>query len=227
MVTASSSNPPDPRDSDPAGIPIPADDGAEVADDLDETRVRRQRRGFFRRRVDDAPVEELTGVIPAIPPVEEPASEQALGDTSGDPHAVTVAEEPLPRGPKLRRDREHLVTQREELLFHLGGLMYDLYQRDMLSFPAAAERARRVAEVDDAIREIDLQLTQLVEARRARNTRPAPMPAEVGCCMACRAVFYADARFCMQCGSALLTVPGVVPTDEQQTRVLLPTPPSP
>ena len=76
-----------------------------------------------------------------------------------------------------------------------------------MQFPAVKERARRVAEIDDAIREIDLQLADIAAARSARR-RPVPAgPSECGACLSCRAPFYADARFCMQCGTRLAPSP--------------------
>ena len=196
-------------DVDPpgGGIDIPADDGAEVVDAPDEEpRVRRQSRGFFRRRgpATEREPEQPTEAIPVVPP--------APGET-GAADVVTVEEQPLPRGPHLRRNRAELVDEREETLFHLGGLVYDLYHRDMLTYPAAVTRARRVAEIDEAIREIDRQLTDMAEAKRARRAPAAAPPPEVGCCMACRAEFYAGARFCMQCGTRVAApeVPGGAP----------------
>lgn len=185
------------------GIDIPADDGAEVVDAPDEEpRVRRQSRGFFRRR---GPAAEREPEQPtqAIPVVQGPAP-----DETGTVDVVTVEEEPLPRGPGLRRNRAELVDQREDTLFHLGGLMYDLYHRDMLTYPAAVTRARRVAEIDEAIREIDRQLADMAEARRARRAPAAAPPPEVGCCLACRAEFFAGARYCMQCGTRLVAADG-------------------
>lgn len=195
------------RENPGDAIDIPAAEGEAVSDEASGEAVhevrRRRTRGFFRRRdADDAgeaSPDQPTAMIPAVP--------AAAADAPEAGEVVTVPEEELPRGPHLRRNRAELVDRREDTLFHLGGLVYDLYQRDQVETPAVKERARRVAEIDDAIREIDAQLADIAAARSARR-RPEPAgPSESGACLSCRAPFYADARFCMQCGTRLAPRP--------------------
>lgn len=118
-----------------------------------------------------------------------------------------------PSAAKLRRERAGLMAQREEMIFHLGGLAFELYRHDLLSHEVARLRAGRVAELDQAVHEIDRQLMQPPDRHQVALLDAAP--AEAGCCLACRAVFFADARFCMQCGSRLLPPPlaGEGPSD--------------
>lgn len=70
-----------------------------------------------------------------------------------------------------------------------------------------------IASIDDAVREIDAQLTQLDEAKAARRGRVVVVESgvqEAGCCLECRAAFFEGARFCMQCGTAFAPTPTAV-----------------
>ena len=188
------------------------------------------------------PPSDETPVVPAgdADPTPEAAAEpprrrwlrrQPPGDGAGEAGEAPDPEEseqtgvipppPRPEGPReLRRSRERLLTEREETLYHLGGLAFELYRRDRLSDEVMRLRAGHVAELDDAVRDIDARLSEVERERRDRRAK-APADPSVGCCLTCRTPFRAEARFCWQCGAQL--VPPAV-GDEQPTAVI-PTPP--
>ena len=186
----------------------PAQDGDDVASAPGSASGRRP---LLRRRSrPPAPTGEDTAVI--VPP---PDPEQATGVIKMDP----ADEPPVPSAARLRRHRRGLMAQREQMLFHLGGLTFELFRHGRLGEPVARHRAEMVAELDDAVRVSDEQLL-LARSGRRDGTPPA-RPAEVGSCLACRAPFYEQARFCMQCGERLAPVsPGAVPDASGHTQVL-------
>ena len=104
-----------------------------------------------------------------------------------------------------------MLTEREETVYHLGGLAFELYRRDMLSDEVMRLRAGRVAELDDAVRDIDARLSEIEAERRERRSR-APADPSAGCCLVCRAPFRAEARFCWQCGTQLVPPPSAETT---------------
>jgi hypothetical protein len=175
--------------------PPPADDPAEPP---------ARRRLLRRRPAPDVP--EAT--TPAPPPGGPPAAEAPL---------ATAPEEPGDEGPRrLRRRRRELLELREDAVYDLGGLAFELYRRDMLTEDVMRRRAGEVAGLDDTVRDIDARLSELERVRRERRTQAAEDP-DVGCCLRCRATFRPEARFCWQCGAQL------VPTaegDEQPTVVI-------
>jgi hypothetical protein len=127
---------------------------------------------------------------------------------------------PAPRPPatrRLRRDRKRLLTEREEAVYDLGGLAFELYRRGMLIEDVMRLRAGEVAQLDDSVRDIDAQLSDVARARRERRAPEAADPA-VGCCLVCRAPFRAEARFCWQCGAQV--VPPPLDGDDQPTAVI-------
>jgi hypothetical protein len=155
----------------------------------------------------------------------------------GDEAAAVAAEAPVPaddaqptevvpappreEGPRqLRRRRERLLTEREETVYHLGGLAFELYRRDRLSDEVMRLRAGHVAQLDEEVRDIDARLSDVERERKERRVG-SPADPSVGCCLVCRTPFRAEARFCWQCGTRL--VPDTV-GDEQPTAAI-PTPP--
>ncbi len=159
------------------------------------------------------------------------ATDPPSGDEAASPEAVAASDEtgvivpppdpeqatgliPIPPGPKpppvarLRRERRGLMRRREEMVFHLGGLAYELHRRELLDSPVAARRADLIAEIDDAVHDIDAHLAAHQGARKAGRGGVAHSPAaEVGCCMVCRSPFVAGARFCSQCGTRFAPSP--------------------
>jgi hypothetical protein len=132
-----------------------------------------------------------------------------------------------PQGPppppvnRLRRERRKLMREREELVFHLGGLAYELHRRDLLTSDVAQRRATAIMELDDAVHEIDAHLAAHDRARRAgrRGGVVVAEPVEVGACLVCRAPFIADARFCSQCGARFAPITS---WDAPHTQILPP-----
>ena len=115
----------------------------------------------------------------AAPPDDEPA-----------------APTPMSRG-KIRRARRRLVAEREEALFHLGGLVHDLHRRGQINRPVIERRAGRIDEIDERIQLLDWRLETLERERRARRSGG---PLEAGHCLNCRTAFHAEAQFCARCG---------------------------
>jgi len=171
------------------------------------------RRRWLRRRADEATAD---GAAPG-----EAAEHAAPGEATapGDEAQGTevIPAPPRPEGPRqLRRRREKLLAEREETVYHLGSLAFELYRRDRLSDEVMRLRAGHVAQLDDAVRDIDARLSDVERERRERRAA-APADASAGCCLTCRAAFRAEARFCWQCGAQL--VPGAE-GDEQVTAVI-------
>jgi hypothetical protein len=140
------------------------------------------------------PVDGETGVIPA-PPRQE-------------------------RAGALHRRRRALIAQRQETVYHLGGLAFELYRRDLLSEDVMRRRAGEVAMLDDTVRDIDIQLGEMDRARRARRAR-SPDDLAAGNCVRCHAPFRAEARFCWQCGARMVPE---AEGDEQVTAAITPPP---
>ena len=188
-----------PSDADPAA-PTPAEETA-PAPDAEPAGSTSWRRFLPRRRpaagtADGAeePVEEATGVIPAPPRPE--------------------------RAGALHRRRRALISQRQEAVYHLGGLAFELYRRDLLGEEVMRRRAGEVAMLDDTVRDIDIRLGEMDRERRARRGR-SEADLSSGSCVRCHAPFRAEARFCWQCGAR------VVPEsegDEQVTATIAPPP---
>jgi hypothetical protein len=184
----------------------------------------------------DPPVAEHPAGTPAAAPAGPawrrwvPRRRRPAGDGAA-PDADEPAEQPteaIPVPPRserpghLRRRRRRLLTRREEAVYHLGGLAFELYRREMLGEEVMRRRAGEVAMLDDTVRDIDVRLGELDAERRERRARRKADPdPPVGACLECRAPFRAAARFCWQCGAALVP-PGV--GDEQVTAVIA-TPP--
>ena len=180
-----------PPDADPAP-PTPAEETA-PAPDAAPGGSTSWRRFLPRRRpaasaADGAgePVEEATGVIPAQPRQD--------------------------RAGALHRRRRALIAQRQEAVYHLGGLAFELYRRDLLGEEVMRRRAGEVAMLDDTVRDIDIRLGEMDHERRARRARSSP-DLDVGSCVRCHASFRAEARFCWQCGAR------VVPESEGDDQV--------
>lgn len=186
----------------------------------------------------DATAAAVPGEGPAAPtrrrwlPRRRPPAEPAAGDPppeTGTAPAQAPSAGPAPAAPlepgtapavaaprRLRRDRRRLIARREEAVYHLGGLAFELYRRDMLVEQVMRARAGEVAQIDDAVRDIDARLGEIDRERRERR-RGAVVDPAAGCCLTCRTPFRAEARFCWQCGTQL-----VPPSmgDEQVTAVI-------
>lgn len=142
-------------------------------------------------------------------------------DTAAAEGETTVIPTPeKERGPsvaQLRRRRKELLDQRQETVYHLGGLAFELYRRDLLAEGVMRLRASEVATLDDSVRDIDVRLGEIDRARRERRNA-VPEDLSVGCCLVCRTTFRAEARFCSQCGTQV--VPPPIGGDDQPTQVI-------
>ena len=136
----------------------------------------------------------------------------------------------------LRRRRRELLNRRAEVVYHLGGLAFELFRRDLLSEQVMRVRAEEVAELDRSVRDIDQRLLQLAErpprptrVRRKKEEEPA------GVCPSCGSPHTSVASFCWNCGVKLPEPPpepeaveqdasdeptGVVDAAEQPTEVI-------
>lgn len=208
-----SATPPEAPPATPGSEPVETP-GEAGAPEPGEDRPRRRSLGLRRRATaaDEDPQE--TGVIDRPPDPDQPTGAIAMPAPSGG-------------GARLRRERRDLMAKREEMLFHLGGLTFELFRAGRLGEAVARHRAGMIAEVDDAVRFIDGQLEEIQRQRGRRGAGlAAGVPAEAGACLVCRAPFYAEARFCMQCGARFappppeLLTPGgtqVIPVPPQAT----------
>jgi hypothetical protein len=143
----------------------------------------------------DADPSEATLEEPSEAPVDEPPPEKAP--------------RPPSRG-QLRRRRRRLLGQREEVVYHLGGLAFELYRRDLLTEPVMRRRAEEVAELDRSVREIDERLEELAERPPRRPRQAAPT---AGVCPSCGTETVVDARFCFSCGLRLGEPPEPDPSE--------------
>jgi len=177
-----------------------------------------RRRWMPRRRgaVDTTPEAAGGDTAAATPEAITPAPAAESVDTGGTPDDTDDDDAPAGSPRRLRRDRRKLITQREEAVYHLGGLAFELYRRDMLEEEVMRTRAGEVAQIDDTIRDIDVRLGEIDRERRDRRRPEAPDPS-VGCCLVCRTPFQAEARFCWQCGAQVIP-PSM--GDEQVTAVI-------
>jgi hypothetical protein len=154
-----------------------------------------------------------------------PAPPAGNGDGAADQPTEVIPPPPKPDGPaKLRRERRRLLASREEAVYHLGGLAFELYRRDQLGEEVMRRRAGEVAMLDDTVRDIDARLGEIDRERKERRRR-APGAADVaGNCLTCRAPFRAEARFCWQCGTRLVPA---AEGDDQVTAIITPGPEPP
>ena len=173
-------------------------------------------RGWLpRRREGPAPAAD------AGPPGATPNGD---GPEADQPTEV-IPPPPKADGPaKLRRERRRLLASREEAVYNLGGLAFELYRRDQLGEEVMRRKAGEIALLDETVRDIDARLGEIDRGRKERRRRAPRGDGVAGNCLICRAPFRAEARFCWQCGTQL------VPTekgDDQVTVVITPAPAPP
>jgi hypothetical protein len=160
--------------------------------------------------------------LPRRRPREAPAAEgdAAPADAPDADASVPDALPPAPPRPEragaLRRRRRRLLSRREEAVYHLGGLAFELYRRDLLREEVMRLRAGEVAQLDDSVRDIDARLFEMDRIRRERRGGGGA-DAHAGNCLDCRAPFRAEARYCWQCGVLLAPV---AEGDDQPTAVI-------
>lgn len=142
--------------------------------------------------------------------IEDPAGAPAEVDEQAA-HAEESSQRPATIG-QLRRDRRRLWDERQEAVYHLGGLALDLHGRDSLGDPLMQRRAAVVSDMDRRLVELDAQLAEADDRRRRGRVR-APDP--VGYCMSCGAPHLSDAVFCSRCGARIH-----IPEAESDTQVI-------
>jgi hypothetical protein len=129
----------------------------------------------------------------------------------------------------IRRERRLLGRAREEKLRDLGGLMLEMYRRDVFREDLLAERCGELLALDARLRELD---EMLAAARRrlpvGRCECGAPLPwgshfcpncgrpagDPVISCVDCGHPLPGDARFCAACGAPSV---GQERADEQES----------
>lgn len=126
----------------------------------------------------------------------EPTDQPPADDEATEPAERTPAPAPMSRG-RIRRSRSRLMSEREEALFHLGGLALDLHRRGAINPDLIEQRAVKIDEIDERIQLLDWRLETLARERRARRSGG---PIETGNCLNCRTPFHAEAQFCARCG---------------------------
>jgi hypothetical protein len=162
---------------------------------------------------------------------ETPHGDQDPPEASVPPPPPEVAP-PLAGGrAHLRRRRRELLNRRAQAVYHLGGLAFELFRRDLLTEQVMRVRAEEVAELDRSVREIDERLLQLAERppKVARTRKAKEEPA--GECPSCGSPHTSVAAYCWNCGvklpapepeasDASEAPTGVVDGSEQPTEVI-------
>jgi hypothetical protein len=151
-----------------------------------------------RRRARRAERESGGGDTGEPPPPPDGAGGHDLPGPDGEPAGLDVPE-PLASSTRgLRRQRKRLLQRREEMVFHLGGLAYDLHLLGELEAPVITLRAGMIRTLDTTVDAIDAQLVA-----RGKSGGGQRLPIVVGSCRTCQSLFVADARYCMTCGRTL------------------------
>jgi hypothetical protein len=181
-------------ESAPAEGTAPTEAGPAVTEGGEaEPEAGSRRSRLFRRAPREA-------ALPPPPPVESPPAEAAT-------EVIPAPEKPTPPA-QLRKQRRELMDRREDVVYHLGGLAYELHRRDMLEERVMRIRADMVAGIDAQVRDIDARIEEMERARREkrddRRKRPASEPEPLGYCTVCGSPYIQqEARFCWSCGSPL------------------------
>lgn len=128
-----------------------------------------------------------------------------------EPEAPSGTERP-PTVGQLRRERKRLWDERQESVYHLGGLALYLHVRAMLGDDLIARRAEVVADTDRRILDLDALLKESDDGRRRGRVR-APDP--VGYCLGCGAPHQSEAAFCFRCGARIYS-----PEADSDTQVI-------
>jgi hypothetical protein len=212
---------PAPPDAADPGSDAPSADGETATP---AAKPERPKRPLFKRRPKaDAP--------PSDSP-DADAAAQAPTDVAADADQPTEVVEMPPRPPlnpgRLRRERKGLVARRQEAVYHLGGLAFELFRRDMLTEPVMRRRADEVADIDRSVIAIDEELATLEETRRTRREERAAERREArarqkqpsGYCLSCGKPYRDVVNFCGNCGSPIVHETLVEESAEQPTSVV-------
>lgn len=189
------------------------------------TKPERPKRPLFKRR--PKPGAETVG---APDPGSDQATVEAAVDADADQPTEVVRLPPTPplNPSRLRRERKGLVARRQEAVYHLGGLAFELHRRDMLSEPVMRRRADEVADIDRSVIAIDEELATFEETRRTRREERAAERREArarqkqpsGYCLSCGKPYREPVNFCANCGSPIVHEAPAEPATEQPTTVV-------
>jgi hypothetical protein len=151
-----------------------------------------------------------------------PARRRRAAEEGAGPHAAAPAPPPPPRRAAppagvLRRERRLLLRTREHALRDLGGLLLEMYRRDLFREDLLRARCAELVDIDVRLHEIEILLAGGDVAASVRCAcgaplvlgahfcancgRPASGEAPVVACSVCAHPLAADARFCASCGS--------------------------
>lgn len=221
---------------EPTDVPDPAE-AAEA--EVFASSMERPKRTLFRRRAADATSPDETGVIPvveakpaskslfrsasAVQPEGDSQETQVIaavageGDTSGEVEGPDAPQSGA--RAKLQRERRELVIARQDSVYHLGGLAFELHRREQLPTPVMRLRAAEVEGIDDRVRQIDASLGDIDRQREDRKRvqreakaarREVEVP-PVGICAECGTGFPGAANFCANCGAGIPVVEKTAP----------------
>ena len=112
-----------------------------------------------------------------------------LGARRGDAEPAAPLP-PLPPPGVLRRERRALVKLREERIRDLGGLMLEMYRRDVFRDDLIREQCSDLVAIEARLEELDWLLSS--------GKQPPPTPV-----CSCGAPVPWGARFCGNCGRAV------------------------
>jgi Double zinc ribbon len=148
----------------------------------------------------------------------------ALRDRFRRSHRSQPARRALPPPGVIRRERRLLRRIREEKLRDLGGLMLEMYRRDVFREDLLSERCNELLGLDARLHELDEMLAAaLHRLPTGRCECGAPLPwgshfcpncgrpageRAVIACAECGHPLSGDARFCANCGAASATAGG-------------------
>ena len=133
------------------------------------------------------------GRIHVVAQVPAPPKGRAATPAGGDEEPAEEATEVIPAPPRqeragaLHRRRRTLISQRQEAVYHLGGLAFELYRRDLLSEEVMRRRAGEIAMLDDTVRDIDIRSARwtasAVSAARGRRATSPPVLRAMPCAL--------------------------------------------
>lgn len=117
--------------------------------------------------------------------ITQPAAAAATPTAQTQPPATGVSTK------ELTKRRDALASERREMQWNLGGLVYEMSIRDHFRLDVVVARAAKLQETDAQLAEVERMLR--MDAQGA-----------AGNCPECSAVYSRGAVFCWQCGHQLL-----------------------
>lgn len=129
----------------------------------------------------------------------------------------------------LKRERRALLSEREDRIRDLGGLVFEMFRRDRFRVELVTERCADLVALEERLNELDALIASVNRRGGLRCECGAPLawgahfcancgrpvgPRPVVSCARCGAPLPAEAKFCGSCGSAVEQQPDV-PADTQ------------